>query len=69
MTDKRATRITALFVAGWIAAAMLAGFPGGAGSSARAQTTHAPPVPKIVDSGPACLAGQGAPPTKHKGKH
>ena len=69
MTEKRSTGITALFAAGWVAAAMLAGFPGAAGGSASAQTTHAPRAPKIVHSGPACLAGQGAPPTKHKGKH
>jgi hypothetical protein len=68
MTDKRSTGLTALFAVGWVAAATLAGFPGAAGGNASAQTKHAPPAPKIVHSGPACLAGQGAPPTKHKGK-
>jgi hypothetical protein len=59
---RRATRLTAVLVTGWVAAALLAGFPGAAGGSADAQTTHGAPVPKIIHSGPACLAGQGAPP-------
>jgi hypothetical protein len=56
-------RWTLAIVAGWVAAAMLAGVPAG-GNTANAQTTRKS-VPIIVHTGPQCLAGQGAPPAQH----
>jgi hypothetical protein len=50
----------------WLAAALLAGLPGGAGSRAHANT-RAAAAPKITHSGPECLAGHAAPP-KTNGK-
>jgi len=45
--------------------ALLAGVPAGAGSSASAQTRKAA-TPKIVHSGPECLAGHTVPPSKKR---
>jgi len=55
------SRRTLVLVLAWITAAVLIGAPGGAGGSATAQS-RAASVPKIVHSGPECLAGHAAPP-------
>lgn len=66
-----ASRTTAVMLAAWVAGAVALGVPGGDASSAGAEVRSAP-APKIVHSGPECLAGQGATPpasNKDRGKN
>lgn len=61
---RQATRLTAVIVGCWVAAAALAGVPDLSAERASARTRGSAPALKIVHSGPACLAGEGAPPAR-----
>ncbi|MGH2967496.1 MAG: hypothetical protein ACRDK0_00305, partial [Solirubrobacteraceae bacterium] len=65
-TPTPAWRRTPPMLAVWVAATVLAGVPGGPDGAASAQTRSAP-APKIVHSGPECMAGKGAAPAKDPG--
>ncbi len=58
-------RKTAVLLAAWILGAVALGVPGNRASQASAEVRSAP-APKIVHSGPECLAGQGAAPPATK---
>ena len=63
-------RKTAVILAVWVTAAVALGAPGGRDTSATAEA-RAVSAPKIVHSGPECLAGHGAAPvikTKRRAK-
>lgn len=56
-----AWRKTATMLAAWVVAAVALGVPAGQASPASAEVQSAP-APKIIHSGPECLAGHGAAP-------
>ena len=66
MTTRSSRRTVVLLVA-WVAAAVAAGIPGGAASTANAER-RAAKVPVVQNTGPECFAGHSAPPAPSKSR-
>ena len=67
VTTRGSLQRTVLLLAGWVVAAVLAGIPAGEASTANADR-RAGKVPRVVNTGPECFAGQAAPPAPSKGR-
>ena len=63
---KTSLRRTVALLLAWLAAAVVAGVPAGAASTANAEPRAK--VPVVVNTGPECFAGHAAPPAPTKGR-
>jgi hypothetical protein len=63
----RSNRRTVVLLVAWVAAAVAAGIPGGAASTANAER-RAAQAPVVVNTGPECFAGHTAPPAPSKSR-
>jgi hypothetical protein len=67
ITTHSSFRRTVALLLAWVAAAVVAGVPSGAASTASAEP-RAGKVPVVVNTGPECFAGHAAPPAAGKGR-